>query len=238
MKHRLKLITGSILGLTLFGSVASAALVLSGTTAGAFQGVSSGNTTINNAPDELSASFLTGVPVSGSAKSEIQFVGQSFTNISDGDVFGLGMISYFNGITRIGTSSANALFDFKIKLDDPVVSAFTLTTINFGIDATVNTPENLVPDQFTATFSQPAPVLIDGTWVTFSIADLPGFSLVAENTWVTLAEVTVHFNEMTPAPEPGTYGLIGAVGLLGLAGYRRFRAQRGGGTPVSPMVAA
>jgi hypothetical protein len=235
MKHKMKLIVGSILGLTLYGSVATAALVLTGRTAGSFQGVSSGFDVITNAPDGSTASFRTGVPVGGSFKSGVVFTGQNFAGVSDGDVFGLGMITYYNGITQRGTSSADTLFDFKLHLDNPVLDDFTLTTVKFGIDATANTPDNLVPDQFTAVFTQPAPILIDGTWVTFTINGLPDFTLVAENTLIRLADVTVHF-QVSPVPEPATYGLFGAVGLLGLAAYRRFRGTSGG-EPDLPQVA-
>jgi hypothetical protein len=238
MKHRLKLLVGSVLGLTLLGSGATAALVLTGNTAGAFEGVSSGNTVITNSPDGLTASYRTGVPVSGSFQSGILFTGQNFANVSDGDVFSLGMLTYYNGITKIGTSSANAMLDFMIHLDNPVVDTFLLTTITFGIDATVNSPGNLVPDQFTASFSQPDPILVDGTWVSFIIGDLPEFSLVGENLVVQLADVTVQFRSMSPVPEPSTYGLFGAVATLGLVGYRRYRAKRGNGDSFQPMVAA
>lgn len=237
MKNRTKIIIGSIMGLALYGSAATAALVLTGNTAGEFQGVSSGDTVITNAPDGTSASFRTGVPVGGSFQSGVAFSGQNFAGINDGDVFSLGMFTYYNGITQIGTSSANAMFDFIINLNNPVVSSFVLTTVQFGIDATVNNELNKNPDQFTASFTQPAPVLIDGTWVSFVINGLPDVSLVAENTMVKLADVTVHFHSMSPVPEPSTYGLLGAISLLGLAGYRRYRATRGN-TSASPMIAA
>jgi hypothetical protein len=211
------------------------ALTLTGSTAGFFEGVSSGNTTITNVPDGSFASFRTGSPVSGSFKSGVVFNGSSFADITSGDTFALGVIKYYNGITRIGTSSADALFDFYINLDSPVASTFLLTTIKFGIDATVNTANNTNPDLFTATFTQPAPVLIDGTWVKFTINDLPSSTQVKENTIVTLADVTVTF--LNPVPEPATYGLMGALGLMGLAGYRRFRAQRGS-SAMTPMAAA
>lgn len=232
------MIIGSLVGLTLLAGGAPAALVLTGNTAGAFQGVSSGATVITNAPDGLTASFRTGVPVGGSFKSGVLFNGENFAGVTDGDVFSLGMFTYYNGITRIGTSSANAMFDFMVHLDNPAVGDLLLTTINFGVDATVNSPDNLIPDQFTASFTQPAPVLIDGTWVSFTISGLPDFSLVAENTLVELAQVTVHFREMTPVPEPSVYGLFGAVAMMGLVGYRRFRARRGDGDSMGAMQAA
>jgi hypothetical protein len=233
MKNRLRLLAGSVVGLAL--AAGAQALTLSGSTAGFFEGVSSGNTTITNTVDGSFASFRTGKPVSGSFKSGVTFTGSDFTGITSGDTFALGGIAYYNGITQIGTSSATALFDFYINLDSPTMSTLPLTTIKFGIDATINSPGSLIPDTFTASFTQPAPVLIDGTWVKFTINDLPGSTVVKENTIVTLADVTVTF--LNPVPEPATYGLMGALSLMGIAGYRRFRAQRGGST-MAPMAAA
>jgi len=235
MNKRRNLILGPALGLALLAGAANAELLLSGNTAGVFQGSSSGNTVITNSPDGLAAAFRTGVPVSGSFQSGVVFTGQDFTNISNGDTFALGLITYYNGITLIGTSSASAPFDFFLNLSDPAMGPLLLTTISFGIDATVNSPSNMNPDQFTASFTQPAPVLIGGQWVKFTIDDLPTSTLVAENTIVELANVTVTY--LNPVPEPATYGLIGAIGLMGLAGYRRFRAQRGGRTPLLPAAA-
>lgn len=233
MKNRLRLLVGSVIGLAL--AVGAQALSLSGSTAGFFQGVSLGDTTVTNVPDGSFASFRTGKPVSGSFKSGVLFNGSDFTNVVSGDTFALGVIKYYNGITKIGTSSADALFDFYIDLDSPTASTFLLTTIKFGIDATINNADNKNPDVFTASFTQPAPVLIDGTWVKFTINDLPAVTNVKENSIVTLADVTVTF--LNPVPEPATYGLMGALGLMGLAGYRRFRAQRGSST-MAPMAAA
>jgi len=233
MKNRLRLLVGSVVGLAL--AAGAQALTLSGSTAGFFQGVSSGNTTITNTVDGSFASFRTGIPVGGSFKSGVVFNGSDFTGITSGDTFALGVIKYYNGITKIGTSSADTLFDFYINLDTPTPSLLLLTTVKFGIDATINNADNVNPDLFTATFTQPAPVLIDGTWVKFTINDLPASTMVKENTIVQLAEVTVTF--LNPVPEPATYGLMGALGLMGLAGYRRLRAQRGGST-MAPMAAA
>src|SRR4051812_19516223 len=114
MKNRLRLLAGSVVGLAL--AAGAQALTLSGSTAGFFEGVSSGNTTITNTVDGSFASFRTGKPV-GSFKSGVTFTGSDFTGITSGDTFALGGIAYYNGITRIGTSSANALFDFYINLD-------------------------------------------------------------------------------------------------------------------------
>ena len=231
MKNRLRLIVGSAIGLALAAGAAQA-LTLSGSTAGYFEGVSSGHTTISNSPTGSFASFRTGTPVNGSFQSGVVFGSEGFFGINSGDTFALGVITYYNGITRIGTSSADAVFDFYLNLDLPTVSSILLTTVDFGIDATVNTPNNTNPDVFTASFTQPAPKLIDGQWVQFTVSNLPTSTMVKENSFVKLADVTVTFlsQPMSPVPEPATYGIMGALGLIGLAGYRRLRNQRGSNT--------
>jgi len=234
MKNRMKVLLGAAFGLALFASTAPAALVLSGNTAGWFQGTSSGSTVITNSVDGSSASFRTGVPISGSFKSGVAFTSSSFANIQSGDSFAFGMVRYYNGRTHVGTSSDNAVFDFYLDLSDPAMSPIKLSTITFGIDATVN-DGTLVPDMFTTSFTQPAPVHIGDRWVTFTINDLPGSTQVDESTWLDLANVTVTFS---PVPEPATYGLMGALALGGLVAYRRFRGGRGDDLAAGPMAAA
>lgn len=226
MKNKLSILSAAVLGLMCLAGAARAELVLSGSTAGYFQGSSSGSTVVNNAWDGSTASYRTGVPVNGSFKSGVEYLAASFNNVHSGDSFDFGFITYYNGRTQVGTSSSTAMFDFYLDLSDPDWAPFKLTTITFGIDATVNTLPMLQPDVFTASFTQPAPVLIGDQWVKFTINDLPATVSVTEDTWLSVANVTVTY--FSPVPEPATFGIFGAVSLLGLAAYRRHRAKKTG----------
>lgn len=225
MNKLLKLVGGSVFGLVCLAGTAHAEFVLTGMTQGFFQGSSNGNTVITNTPDDSFASFRTGIPISGSFQSGVIFEGQTFENIMSGDTFSFGLVTYVNGRTLVGTSSNNALLDFYIDLEDPALDPILLTTISFGIDATVNTQAGTNPDVFTASFIQPAPVLIGGRLVTFRINDLQGVVNVKESTYLQVADITVTY--LSPVPEPSTYGLMGAVGLMSLGAYRRLRGKRG-----------
>lgn len=225
MKISRHLVASTALVFATMTGTAFADLRLTGTTGGFFQASPNPNTTITNSPDGMSASFRTGVPVSGSFQSGVKFNGHDFSDIGSGDTFSLGMLTYYNGITRIGTSSGNALLDFYLNLDDPAVGLVHLTTIDFGIDATVNTPPNLIPDAFTASFTQPPDVLINDQLVRFRINSLPTTTKLSENNWIDLASVTVTY--LSPVPEPAAYGLVAAMGLIGLIGYRRLHSLRG-----------
>lgn len=218
-----KLIFAAGIAVASLAGMARADLLLSGTTAGFFQPSANPNTVITNSGDGSFASFRTGVPVDGSFKSGVVFTGQDFTHIGDGDTFSLGMLTYYNGITKIGTSSGSALLDFSLNLTDPSTGLVNLTTITFGVDATINTPPNLVPDVFTASFTQPADVMIGDQWVRFRINGLPTSTDLAENHMIDLGSVTVTY--LSPVPEPAVYGLTGAAGLLALAAYRRAKSR-------------
>jgi hypothetical protein len=186
-----------------------AALLLAGNTAGFFQPVSDPAISITNTTDGLEAAFRTGIPAPGSFKSGVGFNGQDFSQVGDGDTFSLGFLTYYNGLTRIGTSSGSALLDFYLNFADPAIGSVHLTTIKFGIDATVNNHAVLTPDAFKASFLQPAPVWLGDQWVQFTINDLPDSTLVAENAAMNLASVTV-----TVIPElPGGAALMGMLAL-------------------------
>ena len=221
MKLTRIVIASTTVGFAAAAGVAHAEPLLSGNTGGSFQASSNPYTVITNSADGMAASFRTGVPVGGSFKSGVNFNGHDFTGIGNGDTFSLGLLTYFNGITRIGTSSGSALLDFYLDLDDPAVGEVHLTTITFGVDATINTPPNLIPDAFTASFTQPPDMLIGNQWVRFRINGLPASTELPEDKWADLASVTVSY--LSPVPEPATYGVCGALGLIVLAGYRRLR---------------
>lgn len=191
--------------------------ILAGDVMGFFQPVSGMNATIINS-DNGDASFRTGTAVDGSFRSGIEFHGDSFTGVTSGDTFSFGLLTYFNGITRIGTSSASALLDFFLNFDDPAIGLVHLTTIKFGIDATVNHTANLVPDLFTASFTQPMPVWIGNSWANFTIAGLPSSVQLAENTSTQLGRLTVTY---VPVPEGATTLLLLGIAMLSLGAFCR-----------------
>jgi hypothetical protein len=98
----------------------------------------------------------------------------------------------------------------------------------------VNTPSGRNPEFFSATFTQPAPLVIGGQSMKFTIKKLAGQTSVRESTWIELADIVVTF--FSPVPGPATYGLMEAMGLRGLGGYRRFRGGRHGGEVAAPAV--
>jgi hypothetical protein len=204
---------------------AKADLLLTGNLVGIFHPNSDANTTVTNSADG-DASFRTGVPVAGSFKSGLDFNGQSFADIASGDTFSLGMLTYYNGITNIGTSSGNAVLDLYLELTNRGMSWVHLTTMTFGIDATVNTFSNLVPDSYTASFTQPSEIWIGSEWVKFTIDGIPAVTSLAENTWATVGNVTLTEGNSTPVPETGASGLYLGLALVGLAGHAAFRRGR------------
>ncbi len=207
--HYGKLFVGMVL---LFSTTSAmrAGTLLSGNTAAFFQPSANPNVTIANTTDGSNASFRTGVPVENSFKSGVVFNDGDFENIANGDTFSLGLLKYYNGLSRVGTSSGSSRLDLYLNFDDPAVGRVHLTTITFGIDATVNTHAHLTPDIFTASFQQPAPIWIDDQWVNFTIKGLPTSTAVAENTWTDLANLTV----TVAIPETSTFAALLGMGIL------------------------
>lgn len=199
---------------------ARAGLLLAGNTAGLFQPVSTPYATITNTADGSDASFRTGIPVANSFKSGVQFSAIDFENIGSGDTFSLGSLTYYNGLSRIGTSSGTSLLDFYLNFEDPAVGRIYLTTIQFGIDATVNNPARLSPDIFTASFLQPSPIWLGDELVKFTINGIPMSTSVAENAWINLGNVTV----TVAIPETSTCAALLGIATLGSTLIlRRFR---------------
>ena len=215
MSHSTKLFIGLVLVFT--AATTHAALMLSGSTAGFFQPVASPHVTITNNADGSLASFRTGVPVGNSFKSGVKFNGHEFENVGDGDTFSLGMLTYYNGISRLGTSSGTALLDLYLDFEDPAAGKVHLTTITFGIDATANTAAHLAPDAFTASFLQPSPIWLGDELVKFTINGLSQSTLVAENTWTDLASITV----TVLIPEASTYAAMLGIAAMGFTLLRR-----------------
>lgn len=220
------------LGLALTCTVANAQLLLSGHTTGSFDDLAEANTTVTNAPDGSSASYFTGIPVMGSTQSSIVFTNVAFANIGSGDPIQVGLFDITNGMTLIGSGGHTAQFNLGLELIAPEWQTIALTTINFHIDHTPNLPNGGIPDTFSVSFDQPAPLMIQDYLVQFHINVDPLDFQIAENTTLQKGDITVSF---TPVPEPSTYAAWGAALLVGFVAYRRVR---GGQASSSLPVAA
>jgi hypothetical protein len=206
-------------GLALTIVSAPAQLLLSGHTTGSFEDLAEANTSVVNAPDGSSASFHTGVAVSGSTQSMIEFTNVNFANVGSGDPIQIGLFKITNGMTVIGSGAPTAKFNVGVELISPEMRSLALSTITFHIDHTPNIP-SAVPDVFSVSFGQPSPIVVAGTLVKFHVNVEPASFQIAENASVTKGDITVTF---TPVPEPATYAAGASLLLVGLAGYRRFR---------------
>jgi hypothetical protein len=216
-----RLLSALSLAALLVAPAAHAQLMLSGHTTGSFDDLGSPNTTVVNAPDGESASFHTGIPVSGSTQSSIQFTNVNFSNVESGEPIQVGLFNIRNGMTVIGSGQETAVFNLGLELTGPESMSLAIGSINFHIDHTPNLPA-LIPDAFAVSFNQPPPVMIQNTLVQFHINVEPLEFPLAENATVQKGDITATF---TPVPEPSTYALGGAVLLVGAAAYRRFRSR-------------
>jgi hypothetical protein len=222
----------SVLAIGLALSIsAHAQLLLSGSTTGEFVDLSEANTTVNNAADGSWATFHTGVPVSGSTQSKIEFTNVDFTDVGSGEPIQVGLFKITNGMTKIGSGAHTAQFNVGLELTGPVMQSLAIASIMFHIDHTPNIV-GAIPDTFSVSFAQPAPTKIQNTLVQFHVNVDPLDFQVAENATVTKGDITVSF---TPVPEASTYALCGSAMLLGLAGYRRMRGKF---TSVAAVAAA
>lgn len=216
MNHHRKFCVGLILALFTAATM-HAGLLLSGNTEAFFQPVSNPYATITNSANGLDASFRTGIPARDSFKSGVKFNGQGFQNVEDGDTFSLGFLTYYNGVTRAGTSSGSALLDLYLDFADPALGKVHLTTIKFGIDATLNHGGNLNPDFYAASFLQPSPVWLGDELVKFTINGLSKSTAVAENSSMNLASISV----MVLIPETSTYALTLGIAAFALILFHR-----------------
>jgi hypothetical protein len=208
--------------------IARGQLLLSGHTTGWFDDLNQANTTVTNAPDGTSASFFTGIPITGSTQSSIEFTSVDFTNVGSGEPIQVGLFDIVNGRTLLGSGASTANFHVGLELTEPEGLTLAITSILFHIDHTPNLPNSLIPDSFAVSFEQPDPILIDDTLVQFTIHVDPLEFPVGENAMIQKGDITVSF---TPVPEPSTYAIGGSLLVLGLATYRRIRERRTRVTP-------
>jgi hypothetical protein len=231
MHFGIRSLSALAIGLALTCTVANAQLLLSGHTTGTFDDLAEANTTVSNAPDGSWATFRTGIPSPGSVRSSIEFTNDTFTNIGSGAPIQVGLFEITNGMTYIGTGAQVARFNLGLELIAPEWKSIALTTMHFHIDHTVNTPNSGIPDTFSVSFDQPAPLMIQGYLVQFHINVDPLEFQIAENATVQRGDISVSF---TPVPEPSTYAAWGAALLVGFVAYRRVRSgQAGSSLPVA-----
>lgn len=221
MQNTLRLLFALSLAALVVAPAAHAQLMLTGHTTGWFENLGSPNTTVVNAPNGESASFHTGIPVSGSTQSSIQFANVNFANVQSGEPIQVGLFNITNGMTQIGSGQQTAVFNLGLELTGPENLSLAIGQINFHIDHTPNLSA-LIPDMFAISFKQPPPMLIQNTLVQFHINVDPKEFPLAENDTVRKGDITATF---TPVPEPSTYALGGTVLLMGIIGYRRFRGR-------------
>jgi hypothetical protein len=221
MHQGIRSLSALALGLALTCTVANAQLLLSGWTTGSFDDLAEPNTTVVNAADGSAASFHTGIPYH-STQSKIEFVNSSFTDVGSGNPLQVGLFTITNGMTLLGSAAETASFNLGLQLTSPVWQTVAITPILFHID---NTPNGAigVPDSFSVSFSQPAPIHIQNFLVQFHVNVTPLDFLVPENATVKKGDITVTFTPITPVPEPATYALWGSALLVGFVAYRRVR---------------
>jgi hypothetical protein len=218
-----RLLSALTLASLLTAPFAHGQLMLTGHTTGSFDDLGSPNTTVVNAADGESASFRTGIPVSGSTQSSIAFTNVNFSNVESGEPIQVGLFNIVNGMTEIGSGQQTAVFNLGLELTGPENLSLAIGSINFHIDHTPNLPA-LIPDTFAVSFNQPPPVQIQDTLVQFHITVDPLEFPLAENASIRKGDITATF---TPVPEPATYAVGGAVLLLSIVAYRRFRGRSG-----------
>lgn len=223
MHTRIRSVLAGVAGLALLCSVAHAQLAISGQTSGAFIDLAEANTTVTNGPDGAWATFATGIPVSGSFQSKIEFANDTFTDVHSGEPLQVGLFTITNGMTQIGSGAPTAQFELGLHLTSPIMDTIALSTITFHIDHTPNLPNSGIPDTFAVVFDQPAPVHINGFLVQFHVNFEPTEFQVAENASVQRGDVTVTF---MPVPEPATYAAWGAALLIGFVAIRRVRGVK------------
>jgi len=232
MQFGIRSLSALALGLALTCTVANAQLLLSGYTTGSFDDLAEANTTVTNAADGSSASYKTGIPVSGSTQSMIEFANVNFANVGYGDPIQVGLFTITNGMTQIGSGAPVARFNVGLQLTSPEMQTVAISTINFHIDHTVNLPGSRIPDVFAVSFAQPAPITVANFLVQFHVNVDPQIFRVDEDETIQKGDITVTF---TPVPEPSTYAAWGAALLVGFVAYRRVRG--GQDQAVAPVAA-
>jgi hypothetical protein len=159
------------------------------------------------------AAFRTGVAVANSFRSGIAFSGTSLARLGQGETVSLGSLTYYNGITQVGSSSHHATLNLYLRPFSPAADWVYLATVDFGLDATLNRSGRDTADYFLARYTTPGRALIGDDWVPLTLSGLPSLVSVAENSKLNLGNLTVTAGSPIPIPDKGSCLMLVALGL-------------------------
>ncbi len=192
-----------------------------------------GFTSITNAP--FQSIFRTGQQVGGGGVTTLTETSRSFSGKGNGDLLGANFLTMLNAPTIVSTTADHAFVDIFMNVPAHGIHNWLLTTLDIGIDNTLNTGSGGIPDLFLIAFTPLNSFTFGTTKVSFSLDFPPGFEVspgaqIPERHSARTGELFVHF--ASAVPEPSTYAAWGALLLMGVAGWRKIRTRG-----VDPMAA-
>jgi hypothetical protein len=185
-----------------------------------------GFTSITNT--SVQSIFRTGQQFGGGGVTTLTFTDRLFSGKGDGDLLGANFLNLLNAPTRADTAADHAFVDIFMNIPAHGIHNWLLTTLDIGVDNTLNIGSGGIPDLFLISFAPLNSFTFGTTKVSFSLDFPPGFEVspgaqIPERHSARTGELFVHF--ASAIPEPSTYAAWGALLLLSLAGYRRIRSR-------------
>ena len=222
---------GLLLAFTALAAPVARAQLITGKFWGKFEPLLPGDrgfafTSITNTP--FQSIFRTGQQLHGGGVTTLTFTDRLFSHKGDGDLLGVNFLTLLNAPTLESTTADHAFVDVFMNVPAHGIHNWLLTTLDIGIDNTLNTGSGGIPDLFLIAFTPLNSFTFGTTKVSFSLDFPPGFEVspgaqIPERHSAKTGELFVHM--ASTVPEPSTYAAWGALLLLGLAGYRRVRSR-------------